>query len=144
MSYGTTNQIIEVTEKMLSYRDRIYASWYLAEQMFEEIVENFQDLKTKDDWVPSAPNTSTCRALKSGNIETLKRGETFGYSHYSSGTYFHKGVKIGGNTSGTKELRDLLIFVSAQFSGKLGYNNSDYPATLSYTCGTAFDVIGIG
>jgi len=74
-------------------------------------VDSIKDFKEEDDWVSSAPNSSTFRALKSGETKTMYNDWLPPKDYYDFSRFVPFGIKIGTNTKHQDVLKDIFTFI---------------------------------
>lgn len=144
MSLGTDNRLIKITEELKEIEKNLDFSWVGLGNLFMDLCDRYSNLQVDATSVPAGPDSSKFRATKSGFIRTLSKGERFGASSYSCGTYIHKGIQIGGAVVNKRELEDSIIYLGSLFNGKLKYSNAETSPRFIYSYGTNFSIYGIG
>lgn len=114
-------------------------NWFMYESILDQIVSEH----SKNNVADGSSNGIVYSSIYKGNIEKCSK-EQYGRNNYSSGQYFHKGLKIGSNHPDRGIIHQKAFIVSSLFSGFCGYSNSDSKATISKVYGTAFTAIGLG
>lgn len=123
---------------------KCYNHWSMYEYFIDSIIQEYTSSNIADSTVPGGSNTATMVNVHKGNLEKCL-GQTYGITQYSSGRYFHKGLKIGTNFPKSSEVFEQAFIVSSLFSnGSCGYNNSNSKASMNIVYGSAFTAIGLG
>lgn len=123
---------------------KCYNHWSMYNHFIDSIIQEYTNISIDDSTVPGGSNSATMVNVHKGNLEKCLC-QTYGITQYSSGRYFHKGLKIGTNFPKSSEVFEQAFVVSSLFSnGSCGYNNSESKASMNIVYGTAFTAIGLG
>lgn len=140
---------IDIIEKIINtinfrFKKNTTINWNTLEEIFTKLSDYYSDFNRGNTYVPSAPNTSTFTATKSGWVKFDKDFRS-GESYYSRGTYFKYGLKIGGNYNYGRPgsvLLYILKFIQKYF-GFPTYSSGE-KISIGRTSGTNWSAIGIG
>lgn len=145
MGYGSTSKIYQITEKLKSTLDKYKnKGWTGVQNFLEDISYEYSNKQGETSYIPAGPDSSKFRATVSGFIRPLASPQTIGTSSYSCGSYFHRGLQIGGNAKTDQELFVLIRYILPKLSKPLGYTGSDSKVYYKESKGTNFSTYGIG
>ena len=92
----------------------------------KSMVEEYEEMQTEDSSVPSAPDTSKFRALKSGKISYMSN-ETIHGGHYGVNRHMSSGIKVGGGVDSSvhKDAKDTIWKIFSKHQKKIS-GDSDH------------------
>jgi hypothetical protein len=93
----------------------------------KSLVSKHEDEQTEDSSVPSAPDTSKFRALKSGKIEYMA-DETIHGGYYGVNKYMSSGVKVGSNIESSihKDIKETLLKIFNKYQREIGGDSDSH------------------